>query len=527
MSRATRYRPVFALVLVFLVLAAVPVAADETSSADPAGADPAGTFPQGVAVGDARPEGAVFWTRVSPALDLSAEGVALRLEIEPGEIAREIDLGSLAIDRTVTLEVDGLEPDTAYRYRFVLVGDTASESSTRSAVEGVFRTPPTADTARAVTFVVGGDVGGQAFCRHRDRGYAVFRAALAAGADGSPPDFFVANGDMIYADGVCPAEGPGGFPNLPGDFPSIVDVDWTGDEVLETFLAHWRYNRADPHSRAFFAAVPVYVQWDDHEVINDFGAPWARWPVTPERSGYARMVELGRDALFAWNPITEHPDEPRRLYRSFRWGAHVELFLLDARSYRSRNDLADEPGAGKTLLGEAQRRWLLDGLVRSDATWKIVSSDVPLSIPTGWPAERYGRDAFATGDGDGFETRTGAERELRAILETLDRENVRNVVVVATDIHFAAFLRYRIDLDGDGDPLLLHELLSGPMNAGAATPRAPDPTFRPDVLFMGGQFFNFARVRVDADGRLAAEIRDENGEVRFGSRLVLEPEADP
>ncbi|MEM8933623.1 MAG: alkaline phosphatase D family protein, partial [Acidobacteriota bacterium] len=487
--------------LVAVLTTATIVLAD--SSAEP--------FAHGVAAGDLTATSVVLWTRTA-----SPQPVTLRLD--PGAIERRGTTRADA-DATIAVEIDGLTPDTAYRYRFV--------TDDGAAVEGRFRTPTTADADRAVAFVVGGDVGGQAFCRHRDKGYAIFRAAAAAGAAGAPPDFFIANGDMIYADGICPAEGPGGFPNVPGGFPSIADVDWTSDIVLDVFLDHWRYNRTDVHSRDFFSRVPVYVQWDDHEVINDFGAPWARWPVAPEREGYGRMVELGRDALFAWNPIRRHPDEPHRLYRSFRWGRHVELFLLDARSYRSRNDVADEPGAGKTLLGDAQRRWLLDGLKASDATWKIVSSDVPLSIPTGWPAERYGRDAFATGEGDGFETRTGAERELRMILETLDRENVENVVVVATDVHFAAFLRYDLDLDGDGDHLLLHELVSGPMNAVAVAPKAPDPTFGPDVLYMGGRFFNIARVLIDEDGILRAEIVDEDGEPRFGSELILRPSTSP
>jgi len=41
------------------------------------------------------------------------------------------------------------------------------------------------------------------------------------------------------------------------------------------------------------------------------------------------------------------------------------------------------------------------------------------------------------------------------LLRSLDAANVRNLVFVATDVHFAAQIRYAPDLDGDGDPDLV------------------------------------------------------------------------
>ena len=47
------------------------------------------------------------------------------------------------------------------------------------------------------------------------------------------------------------------------------------DRVAEDGVAaHWRYNRTDPAFQDFLRTTPMYVQWDDHEVINDFGAAW-------------------------------------------------------------------------------------------------------------------------------------------------------------------------------------------------------------------------------------------------------------
>ncbi len=472
----------------------------------------------GVASGDVTATSAVLWARSS-----AAGEITFTIDDDP-ELAtpRRFQAASEAAnDFTARVTVGGLEPATTYHYRASLGPDVDA---------GSFTTAAGAAGGAPVRFIVGGDVGGQGYCRHALRGYGIFRAMAAL-----EPDFFIANGDMIYADDPCPAAGPDGWPNVPGDFPSVDDpsVDWKDRAQLrEVYLAHWRYNRADPHQQDFLRRVPVYAQWDDHEVINDFGAAWGSWPQQMTRAGFPNLVAAGRDAFFAWNPIARHPAEPGRIYRSFRRGRDVELFVLDARSYRSLNDLAERPDDPKPLLGEPQLDWLLEGLARSDATWKIVSSDVPLSIPTGYQADLYGRDAFADGnhpwEAPTFAARTGFEAELRRLLHALDAGDVRNVVFVATDVHFAANLRYHLDVDGDGDLLLFHELVSGPLNAACTpVPSRLDPTFRPVTLYAEAGIFNFSYIRVERRGdsvHLVADVRGAGGEVRFGSRLELDPE---
>ncbi len=479
----------------------------------------------GVASGDVTATSAVLWARSSAAAEIVFEIDDDPADSDPrGTAPRRLTATSdAANDFTVQVIAGDLEPATRYHFRVSTGGSEGTET-------GSFTTAPAAGDNAPVSFIVGGDVGGQGFCRHTEHGYDIFRAMAEL-----EPDFFIANGDMIYADNLCPAVGPGGWPNVPGDFPAVDDpsVDWHNrDQVREVFLAHWRYNRADVHHQDFLRRVPVYAQWDDHEVINDFGAPWASWSKQSARGGFPNLVNAGRGAFFAWNPITRHRQEPERIYRSFRWGRDVELFVLDARSYRGYNDDAQRPHDPKKLLGKPQLDWLLDGLEHSDATWKIVSSDVPLSIPTGSDADLYGRDGFADGnhpwEPTGYAARTGFETELHQLLEALDAGDIRNVVFVVTDVHFATNLRYHLDVDGDGDLLLFHELVSGPLNAGC-TPVAPrlDPTFNPVTLYAEAGIFNFSYVRIERRGDaaiLAAEVRGEKGEVRFGSRLELAPE---
>jgi alkaline phosphatase D len=461
----------------------------------------------GAAVGEVTDHSAVVWARSSaPAEMVVAYG--------EDRVAR--GRSEAAHDLTAKVRLENLTPGTLYRYRLHF----EAEGEAGDAVEGTFRTAPSPDSAATVRFVVGGDLGGHGFCREETAGYAFFERMRDL-----RPDFFIANGDMIYADSDCPQARPDGARNIPGDFPRIDDpaVDWTdAARVREIYLAHWRYNRADPTFQRFLLEVPIYSQWDDHEVINDFGATWPRLAAASDREGYPLLVQAGRETLFDFHPLWPNPDEPERIYRSFRWGADLELFLLDARSYRSPNDREDSPGGGKTLLGRPQLDWLKKGLGSSNATWKIVSSDVPLSIATGSRAEVYGRDAFADGDPSGA-PRTGSESELKELLSHLDREDVRNVVFVVTDVHFATSLRYEIDLDADGDPLLFHELVTGPMSAGLVEPSAPDATFAPRVLYAEGGTFNFGFASAERSS-FAYEVRDDRGRVREGSRLTIPAE---
>ena len=474
----------------------------------------------GVASGDITTRSAVIWTRVNAPATVGVEYALDPNFTQPQAGPRVVT--DQTRDYTARLRLGGLRPDTVYFYR---VWALQPETGLRSAsVRGRLRTAPPATERRAVSFVFGGDLGGQGFCRP----YAIFEKMRRL-----EPDFFIANGDMIYADNDCPAAAPAppgraSRPNIPGDFLPVTALDWTNSEQLRTaFWQHWRYNRADPAFQNFLGQVPMYVQWDDHELVNDSGADWSYWRPGPRR-GYPNLVQVGRQAMFLYAPIDPSPEEPYRVYRSFRWGTDLELFLLDARSYRSRNDLADTPDAHKTLLGDAQLAWLKRGVAESTATWKVVSSNVPLSIPTGSRAAVFGRDGWANGTAPDFSSRTGFERELFDLLAHFDRAGVRNLVFVTTDVHFAAALAYAHDADGDGRPLRFHEFVSGPLSAisvPAVSQARLDPSLRPRLVYAEGELTNFGFIRVyegaDGVGRLGAEVRGEDGLLRPGSRVEL------
>lgn len=479
----------------------------------------------GVASGEVTADGATIWARADgPAWMHVAFGA---LETGTAHLAAPA-FADASTDFTATIRLEGLAPGTAYGYRVWFEASPSSSDPPPSSVLGGFHTAAAPAERSDVSFVFSGDLGGAGYCRRVDGGYRIFAAMEALQAD-----FFVAAGDMIYADNTCPAEGPG-WRNEPGRFRGVnhPSVDWTDSEALRAlYRAHWRYNRADPAFQSFLRGTSMYVQWDDHEVINNSGASWSHWRL-PEsvRPGYRVLAETARSAFLEYAPLERRPTAPPTLYRSVRWGADLELFLLDTRSYRSRNDLEDTPENAKTMLGADQLLWLMRGLGESTATWKVVASGVPLSAPTGGAAAHaFGRDGWANGEGWGFAAQTGFERELLQLVRFLDAHRVQNVVFIAADLHRPLIVRYTVDANGDGVPLVFDEIVAGPLSA---TPRdgpnpSLDPTLNPTIVYGEGGFFNFAYVRVrrEADGQayLVADVRDEDGQPRPGSALQLAP----
>ena len=129
---------------------------------------------------------------------------------------------------------------------------------------GRFRTAP-ADR-RDVSFVWGGDVAGQGWGINPDDGGMFTFATMRK----HRPDFLLHSGDTIYADGIIAAE----VKLADGKIWKNVTIPEKAKvaETLDEFRAAHKYNFLDDNVRAFNAEVPIFVQWDDHEVINNWSA---------------------------------------------------------------------------------------------------------------------------------------------------------------------------------------------------------------------------------------------------------------
>jgi len=546
------------------VVAAIVVALIAAYIPAPARAADVLRITHGIASGDVTATSAVIWARASRgarmAVDYtpvtSASWPPLR---QPGPIV------GAASDFTGKIVLEGLTPDTRYVYwvRFIMPGDGGEVVSET----GLFKTAPADDMARPLTLVWWGDIGGQFYCRDPERGYALFTqmARLA-------PDLAIANGDSIYADYACPPVTT--LPDHPRNLLSpdpetaahqlipATDPRWKSpDEILIAYRAKWKYNFEDDPYRRFRAQTPHLYQWDDHEVIND-------WSPGEEHIGALRgtsdsrpmsaLTGPARTSFFEYTPI--RPDAEGRIYRSTRFGRLAEIFVLDDRSYRDDNIAPDGAGKvldvrlpngarrrlegkAKTILGAAQREWLVKGLRDAEArgvVWKIISTDDPLSSVTGsyllfspegpmTPLYTV-RDGWAAGarlstDRDGNHGNPlGFESELRMILAAMKAAGIKNVIWLATDVHFSRLVRY--EPPGELAGLVFHEFISGPANAASGAPGLLSRTFGPIELFASGRrpdpvrpsFFNFGVLRIAADGLLTVEILDAAGSVPLDER---------
>jgi alkaline phosphatase D len=464
---------------------------------------PANPPTHGVAA-EVAPTTATIWARCD-----RPTGLHCALLSSAGE-ARWLTTGvDAAHDFTGKLTFDRLALGTSYEYRVWCSTKRPNDARAPNGESGRLVTPPAPDAARALRFVWGGDLGGQNACRDAAEGYTVLDRVRE-----QSPDFFVALGDMVYADDACRKRGRFGNEQVPGPSPAA---------GLEGYWEQWRYNRDDPSLRRLFSALPYYAVWDDHEINTDAGPHHDVSPRAPGR----HLLPIARRAFLDYQPIAEPAP---RLYRSLRWGRHLEMFLLDTRGYRDANSAADDPRRPKTLLGAEQRSWLLEGLTRSDATWKVVVCGVPISVPTS--SEERGRDGWANGDGPG-----GFENELRSILLALRERGVRNLVFLSTDVHFATAFRYTPFADDRA--FSFHEFISGPLNAGVFARPDLDSTFGPDRLFFHGPdeeiadfaeaktWFNFGVVEVSEEGRLRVRYVDANGREIWQGELSASPRGEP
>jgi alkaline phosphatase D len=384
-------------------------------------------------------------------------------------------------DFTLAIPIEGLTPATRYRF-YVFVGTKGSEGTSTEAyvaARGEFTTLPDAKSHSPVTFAWSGDLGGQQRCRRGAPGYPIFDVM-----NGRQLDFFLFLGDTIYGDEPCQSP-----PNEPGaDFRAT---------TLDEYRARHRYQRGAEALRRFLDSVPVSVIWDDHEVRNDFAGP------------FDNQMPAARQALREYWPMRVALDDPHRLYRTVRAGADLELFILDTRQYRSRN--ADPDGPAKTMLGEGQLHWLLSGLADSTATWKVIVSTVPLSIPKGGNADHPGNDGWAGGPGS-----PGFERERQVIVDTILGRKMKNVVFLAGDVHYVQANAYDPNDDGVPD---FHEFVAGPLSAGPGRLTPPNAGLHPTTLINEGGYLNFGLVRVTKSS-FDVTILDETGATRFSHHLL-------
>ncbi len=256
-------------------------------------------------------------------------------------------------------------------------------------------------------------------------------------------------------------------------------------ETLDEFRAQWKYNMMDAHVRAMNAVCPTFFQWDDHEVVNNWSD--AKDLISDnrytEKSVHVLQSRAGR-AFHEMTPLRITPAEPGRVYRKISYGPMLDVFFLDLRSYRGPNgpSMEDEITDKSRILGAEQLAWLKRALAASQATWKVIASDMPIGLIV-WDRwkDRKGVEAIANGDNGPAK---GRELEIADLLRFIKTEEVANTVWFTADVHYTAAHYYDPNKAQFQDFEPFWEFVSGPLHAGTFGPNALDGTFGPEVKFV-------------------------------------------
>jgi alkaline phosphatase D len=414
----------------------------------------------GVQSGDVSVDSAIVWARADRASRMLVE-VATSESFK--NIRNAVFVDALPeTDFTAKALLEGLPAgqDVFYRIRFQ---DHSFPSALGSPQVGHFRTAPS--EPRAVSFVWSGDTAGGGWGIDEARGGMRTYSTMLK----SRPDFLIHCGDHIYAD--CPLHAERKLANGEVWRNIVTEEKSKIAQTLADFRGNYKYNLLDRNVLAFNAEVPLFAQWDDHEVSNDWCPGEALgW------SGYAdksilKLAARGCRAFHEFMPMRETLAEAGRIYRKIPYGPLLDVFLLDMRSYRTPHG---EDGAAAAILGPTQTSWLKRELMNSQATWKIIAADLPIGVVSG--------DAIAQGDG----SPRGREIEIADLLAFIKHAGIGNTVWITADMHYTAAHYYDPNAAVFQDFEPFWEFISGPLHAGTWRPQTLDNTFGPRAVFQKG-----------------------------------------
>ena len=399
-----------------------------TTSEVPFTSDP---FVLGVASGDPLADRVILWTRLAPDEPLPASDIDVQWEVATdGDFAELVASGTApavaALGHSVHVDATGLEADTEYHYRFRIGDFTSEPARTRT-----FAAPGTLPDRFRFAF---------SSCQNWEQGYyAAYRDVV----DQGDIDAFVFLGDYIYEYAT------GGY----SDQRSRTTGQEFECQSVDQYRARYALYKSDPLLRAAHATVPWIITWDDHEVDNDYAGSHSQDDDATD--AFLTRRAAAYQVWYEFMPVRlDPPDGPElQIYRSFAHGDLLRFHVLDTRQYRAdqqRNapflaqlgdavqvrDEALATSPDQTILGAAQRQWLIDGAGESQAVWDVLAQQVFMFGGNALPGADPPVVVVDTWDGYAYDR--------RVVLEAM-AASVDNLVVLTGDFHSAAVADLRTD----------------------------------------------------------------------------------
>lgn len=445
-------------------------------------------FTLGVASGEPLPASVVIWTRLAPKPlqpdgGMPAQPVPVRWELaHDPRFARIVRQGeALALPErahSVHVEVDGLESDRIYHYRFIAAGQVSSVGRTRTAPD------PEARVQR-LRLALGS-------CQHYEQGYFTAHRDIAR----ADVDAVVFVGDYIYETDAHARD------RLRRHVSGLQD-----ELSLERFRVHHASYKLDADLRACHETHPWLLTWDDHEVRNDYDGEHDNFGMSVEQLLQVRAH--GYQAYFEHLPISPRraPVGPNaHLYTQYSWGRLADIWMLDTRQYRSEQACTGLPhsfwkdkllwhcdataGPERTMLGRDQEHWLSRSLATSRGAWRIIAQSTQMSPGTFKPP---GGDALLYSDGwDAFPA--ARDRLMAAIAQP----RVPDVVVLGGDVHRHVAANLRLKPRDPASPIIASEFVASSVSSRALSEFIHGwmKASNPDLLYLRGDERGYALLDV-------------------------------
>ncbi|MEV5960353.1 alkaline phosphatase D family protein [Kribbella sp. NPDC051952] len=469
-------------------------------------------FTLGVASGDPLPDAVVIWTRLAPEPlapfgGMDRRPVDVQWQVAEDEHFRRIVRHGETKARpesshSVHVDVRGLRPWRHYWYRFRVNGRFSPVGRTKTA-------PPADANLPELSLAF-------ASCQANWEGWYTAYADMAK----RDHDVVFFLGDYIYEFGIDRGIRPD------SNEPYITQQTVTLDEYRQRYAAY----KLDPDLQQAHAVAPWIVTLDDHEVVDN----WAddAHPSAPPAQFLVRRANAFR-AYWEHMPLrlAQLPKGPdMQLYRRIQYGRLAEFSVLDTRQYRSDQAYGDgtkAPGPetkdpARTITGDAQEKWLLDGWTASRARWNVMAHQTAIArLDT-----KDGPDVLVPMD-----TWDGYEASRDRVLGGAAQRKVRNLVSIAGDLHRSVASDLKLDFTDPSSPTVGAEFVgtsitSGidgmDLDPGGQTLLNENPHIKFGNFQRGYVSCTITPQRWISDYRVVDKVSVQNGTVSTRTKLVVE-----
>ncbi|KAI9216484.1 PhoD-like phosphatase-domain-containing protein [Blastocladiella britannica] len=389
---------------------AAAVKAHSASFSAKALAVPTIKFLHGVASGDPIANAVILWTKVVPTDTTGTATVEYHVATDV-DFKNIVKTGAVVtsseVDFTVKVDATGLQPETKYFYRFLSGGVASPVGKTKT----LMLADAKVDSFKAAILT----------CSNMPHGY--FHAYGAIARDDSI-DVAIHVGDYIYEYDLA------GYTAKNFNAPAANRVP-IPNKVISSLLdyrtRHAQYKQ-DPNTLALHLAKPVIAVWDDHEFADNAFANGASNQDDKRDGPWGPRKLAGARAYHEYMPIRPDfiMDGAFKIYRSFQIGNLVDLFMVDTR-IDGRSEQAKGNAADRTLMGPEQTKWLYNGLLTSNKTWKVLGNQVMFAPK---PTKVLWIEINALSDDwNGYPTAR------QGLLDTVTNAGIQNTVVITGDFH--------------------------------------------------------------------------------------------